>query len=105
MKGIRLIDTTCGLCAQLLLPVAAAAQVTGSAQAPLPPSAGPLPEGRGTAIAAVAIGVVLLAILVAAIKAYDLKKKRDEVAMALGARVSDELLVEPSLRGCPIVAT
>lgn len=105
MKGTRLIDLTRGICALLFVPAAALAQVPATPMSP-PGAATPAAEGGGaTAGAAIAIGLVLLAIVIGLVKLYDAKRKRDDAAMALGARLSDVLLVEPSLRGFPVVAT
>ena len=51
------------------------------------------------------VPLVLLAIIVGAVKLYDLKRTRDEEAMILDARISDALLVHPSLKAFPIVAS
>jgi hypothetical protein len=70
-----------------------------------PAAATPAASGGATTGAAIAIGVVLLAIVIGLVKLYDARRKRDDAGMALGARLSDVLLVEPALRGCPVVAT
>lgn len=56
------------------------------------------------------LGVVLLSaaliVLVAvAVKVYDVRRTRDEEALILQARLSDALLLDPSLAGCPVVAS
>jgi hypothetical protein len=51
---------------------------------------------------------VLLALFVAvgiAVKVYDAKRKRDEQGVALQARLSDALLLTPSLIRMPVVAS
>lgn len=40
-----------------------------------------------------------------AVKLYDLKRKRDEEAVAAQARVSDALLMDPTLGGLPLTPT
>ena len=51
---------------------------------------------------------VLLALFVAvgiAVKIYDAKRKREEQGVALQARLSDALLLNPTLTGVPVVAS
>lgn len=106
MKQIALIDVIRGLGAVLLTPMAALAQIPGPPSSPAAPApATPAPEGMGAGLLALAVPLVLLAIIVAAVKLYDMKRKRDEEAMALEARISDTLLLHPSLAGCPVVAS
>ena len=50
--------------------------------------------------------VVLLVLIVwSAVKLYDRSRKRDEEAVALQAKISDALMVEPSLSGLPLTPT
>jgi len=100
MKSIQLTGAACGLFALLLTPIAAWAQVPA-----VPAPAAPTPEEVGARVATVVVPLVLLAIIVGAVKLYDLKRTRDEEAMVLDARISDALLVHPSLKAFPIVAS
>jgi hypothetical protein len=74
------------------------------AQAPSTPDAA-TPDGTGAGLVAFAVPLVLLAAIVTAVKMYDARRRRDEDAMALEARISDALLVESALKGFPVVAT
>lgn len=77
------------------------------AQAPAP-STPPAPVREAGALeAAVALGIVLglLVVVGIAVKLYDMKRRRGDEAAALQARLSDALLLDPSLAGLPIVAT
>jgi hypothetical protein len=49
--------------------------------------------------------VILLLLVVAGVKIYDLKRRRDEDAVAIQARISDALMVEPSLARFPLTPT
>jgi hypothetical protein len=57
------------------------------------------------------LGVVIGAMLVlgvvlwVAVKMYDLKRKREEEAVAAQARISDALLMDPTLAGLPLTPT
>jgi hypothetical protein len=79
--------------------------VQPTAPSPMTPP-GPVPEGgaeRGLVAFAVVVG--LLAITGIAVKIYDMKRKREDEGVALQARLSDALLIEPSLAGYPITPT
>jgi len=91
----------------LFLLLAAPAAVLAQTPPPSPGLSAPgaTPDGGGARIAAIAVPLVLLAIIVACVKLYDMKKRRDEESMSLEARISDALLVHPSLAGFPVVAT
>lgn len=83
------------------------AQATQSPQAPgpaIPPTAVPDGgDGRGAVAFAVVVG--LLAITGIAVKLYDLKRKREDEGVALQARLSDALLIDPLLAGIPVTPT
>ena len=49
--------------------------------------------------------VVLGVLLALAVKMYDLKRKRDEEAVAAQARLSDALLMDPMLGNLPLTPT
>ena len=84
-----------------------AAPAAAIAQTPIPPSTA-APPADGSAAGLVAGAGVLLAVFVAigiAVKLYDVKRKREEQGIALQARLSDALLLNPSLAGLPVVAS
>ena len=90
--------------------LAVAETAWAQAVSPTPPAPVPLPgrvpEG-GTARGLVAFIVVvgLLAITGIAVKMYDMKRKREDEGVALQARLSDALLIDPTLAGFPITPT
>ena len=87
--------------AMVAAPAAALAQ---TATTPSPAA----PPADGSAAGLVGIVGVLLALFVAvgiAVKAYDAKRKREEQGVALQARLSDALLLTPSLIRMPVVAS
>jgi hypothetical protein len=60
----------------------------------------------GTDARFVVFAVAILLLLVGAgVKIYDLKRRRDEDAVAIQARISDALMVEPSLARFPLTPT
>jgi len=103
MKPI-LRDLGLGLSVIIATPAAVLAQSPMPSSPAIPPPAA-TPEGAGARIAAIAVPLLLLIIIVACVKLYDLKRKRDEEAMSLEARISDALLIDPALTGFPVVAT
>jgi hypothetical protein len=78
------------------------------AQTPMAPGPPPAqsdttgPGGIGLLLVVVA---VLLAVLITAIRLYDMKRRQEDSAMMLQAKLSDALLQEASLAGSPITAT
>ena len=71
------------------------------------PSPLPSPEmtnGSGAFMVAALVVVLLIAVGVM-VKLYDLRRKREDEAVALQARLSDALLAEPSLSSLPLVPT
>ena len=58
----------------------------------------------GDVVAFVAV-VLLLAAVGVAVKLYDRSRSREDEAMALQAKISNALMVEPSLAGLPLTAT
>lgn len=56
-------------------------------------------------ILVVAILLLLTVLLGLAVKLYDLKRKREEEAVAAQARVSDALLMDATLAGLPLTPT
>jgi hypothetical protein len=83
------------------------AQATQTPSAPgpaIPPTAVP-DGGGGRGAVAFAVIVGLLAITGIAVKLYDLRRRREDEAVALQARLSDALLIEPLLAGVPVTPT
>jgi len=71
------------------------------------PAPSPSPEmtnGSGAFMVAALVVVLLIAVGVM-VKLYDLRRKREDEAVALQARLSDALLAEPSLSSLPLVPT
>lgn len=56
-------------------------------------------------IIVVAAILAMILALGMAVKTYDLKRKRDEEAISLQARISDALLMEPMLSSLPLTPT
>lgn len=84
----------------LAFPVRAMAQTTGAAS----PTAAPASSTPGGAIAVVVVVVAVLLAIGVGVKLYDLKRKREEEVLSLQSRISDALLLDPSLAGLPIAA-
>ena len=98
-KGLGLAHTAFAL---LAAPAAALAQVSTT------PSPAVAPPADGSSVGLVGVVGALIALIVAigiAVKLYDAKRKREEQAVALQARLSDTLLLHPSLAGMPVVAS
>jgi len=71
----------------------------------VPPTPTPdIANGSGAYIVAALVVVLLIAVGVM-VKLYDLRRKREDEAVALQARLSDALLAEPSLASLPLVPT
>jgi hypothetical protein len=100
MKSIHVPDLISGLFTSLLMSIPAWAQAPAApfSQAP----AAPAPGEAGPPVTGLLTLVVLLGIIVGLVKLFDFKRKRDDQAMALEARISDVLLVHPALTGLPI---
>lgn len=97
----KLLGLGHALFAMVAAPAAALAQTT-----PVPSPAAP--AGDGSSAGVVSMVAVLLALFVAvgiAVKIYDAKRKREEQGVALQARLSDALLLNPTLTGVPVVAS
>src|SRR3977135_4373125 len=56
-------------------------------------------------IMVVATMLLMLVLLGVAVKLYDLKRKREEEAVAAQARISDALLMDAALSGLPLTPT
>ena len=87
----------------LAAPAAALAQVVPTPTPPLPSS--PPAEGGSGLIAVVGALIALIVAIGIIVKIYDAKRKREEEGVALQARLSDALLLHPSLVGRPVVAS
>jgi len=74
----------------------------GAAEAQTP---APVESGAGGVVMAVALVLALLIVIGAAVKLYDLKRKREGEAVHLQAQVSDALLRQEDLFGLPVTAT
>ena len=79
---------------------------SGPSSGPLSAPLGATPEGTASqGLVAFAFVVGLLLITGILVKMYDMKRKREDEAVALQSRLSDALLTEPSLAGLPITPT
>lgn len=92
------------------LPAGLAALFTllGVAELAWPQSASTSPSlNGGTGYAVVTFGLVvgLLVVVGAAVKLYDLKRKREDESIALQARLSDVFLSDPRLTALPVAVT
>lgn len=90
--------------ALLAVPAAALAQ-TPTTPLPGTPAA---PPADGSAAGLIGLVATLIAFIIAigiAVKIYDTKRKREDQGFALQARLSDALLLHPSLAGMPVVAS
>jgi len=101
-----------GIVAGIFVLLAAAESAWTQAVSPTTPSPsptmppGPVPEGgteRGLVALTVVVGLLLITGI--AVKIYDMKRKREDEGVALQARLSDALLIEPSLAGYPVTPT
>ncbi len=91
-----------------LLPFAFAQTPAGPTPSPTPlPTTPPnAPAGGGDVwLAAVVLGLGVLAIIAAAAKLVDLRARREAEALQLQAQISDELMRDRTLGGLPVVAT
>lgn len=84
---------------------AAAGSATGQvlAQTAATPTEAPASGYGGLML--LAIVAILLTALMTGIRLYDMKRRQEESAMILQAKLSDALLLEPSLADYPITAT
>jgi hypothetical protein len=77
-------------------------------QATFPAPSSPTPPSEGVGGYGIIAFLLVMALLVAvgvAVKVYDVKRKRDDEGVALQSRLSDALLGDPSLAGCPVTPT
>ena len=100
MTGAR---SMLGAASALLTTAAAWAQVSST---PVPSPT--LPPGPTSGTGAILIAVVVIVLLIAVgvmVKLYDLRRKREDEAVALQARISDALMSEPALAAFPLAPT
>ena len=96
----RFADYIAPLLSLLAFPIRAMAQATGADS----PGAAPASSNPGAVIAIVVMVVALLVVIGVGVKLYNLKRKREDDVMSLQSRISDALLLDPSLAGLPITA-
>jgi hypothetical protein len=99
-RTTRFADCIAPLLSLLAFPIRAMAQTTGTDA----PGTAPASSNPGGAIAIVVMVVALLVVIGVGVKLYDLKRKREDEVMSLQSRISDALLLDPSLAGLPITA-
>lgn len=95
----------CSSLVAVLAPPVLAKSALARATAPsVPPS--PVPDG-GVAGGVFAFGAMmgLLVVIGIAVKLVDMKRSREDEAVAVQARISDALLMDPSLAGVPVTPT
>ena len=99
-SATRFADCVAPLLSLLAFPIRAMAQTTGADS----PGAAPASSNPGGVIAIVVMVVALLVVIGVGVKLYDLKRKREDDVMSLQSRISEALLLDPSLAGLPITA-
>ncbi|HKZ04226.1 MAG TPA: hypothetical protein VJU81_02045 [Methylomirabilota bacterium] len=85
-----------------------AAPAAALAQTPTTPIPAAAPPTEGSAAGMMLMVGVLLALIIGvgiAVKIYDAKRTREEEGLALQARLSDALLLNPTLIGMPVVVS
>ena len=85
----------------MLLAVAEVAWPQGTFPAPSPPAEGV----SGYGILAFLLVMALIVAVGLAVKVYDVRRKREDEGVALQSRLSDAMLGDPSLAGCPVTPT
>ena len=99
-KVTRFAECIAPLLSLLAFPIRAMAQPTGADSS----GAATASSNPGGVIAIVVMVVALLVVIGVGVKFYDLKRKREDDVMSLQSRISDALLLDPSLAGLPITA-
>jgi hypothetical protein len=77
-------------------------------QATFPAPSSPAPSSEGVGGYGILAFLLVMALIIAvgvAVKVYDVKRKREDDGIALQSRLSDALLSDPSLAGCPVTPT
>jgi hypothetical protein len=99
MKSPRMVCTALSLLAAPTLAARAPAQTST-----VPPAAGSTGDMTGVALGA-AVLLVLVIVIGASVKLFDLRRRRADEAAALQARISDALMTDPMLSRFPIATT
>jgi len=99
MTGTRAVIAAAGA-----LSTTAAAAWAQVSPTPAPSPSPEMTNGSGAFMVAALVVVLLIAVGVM-VKLYDLRRKREDEAVALQARLSDALLAEPFLSSLPLVPT
>jgi hypothetical protein len=97
----RLINLLLGVGVLVLIPIGAWGQTPGSESPSMPPGASP----QGAAVGVGAVIVALVLVIGIGITLYERRRRGEERALVLQARISDALLLEPSLARLPIRAS
>jgi hypothetical protein len=100
----QMTGTRAALAAAGALCMSAAAAWAQVSPTPAPVPSPEMTSGSGAFMVAALVVVLLIAVGVM-VKLYDLRRKREDEAVALQARLSDALLAEPSLSSLPLVPT
>ena len=100
----RMTGTRAAIAAAGALSTTAAAAWAQVSPTPAPSPSPEMTNGSGAFMVAALVVVLLIAVGVM-VKLYDLRRKREDEAVALQARLSDALLAEPSLSSLPLVPT
>jgi hypothetical protein len=100
----QMTGTRAALAAAGALCMTAAAAWAQVSPTPAPMPSPEMTSGSGAFMVAALVVVLLVAVGVM-VKLYDLRRKREDEAVALQARLSDALLAEPSLSSLPLVPT
>jgi len=100
----QMTGTRAALAAAGALCMTAAAAWAQVSPTPAPMPSPEMTSGSGAFMVAALVVVLLIAVGVM-VKLYDLRRKREDEAVALQARLSDALLAEPSLGSLPLVPT
>jgi hypothetical protein len=101
----QMTGTRAALAAAGALCMTAAAAWAQVSPTPAPMPSPEMTNGSGAFMVVAALVVVLLIAVGVMVKLYDLRRKREDEAVALQARLSDALLAEPSLSSLPLVPT
>jgi len=105
MRARQLLEIGFALIPASLWRRASTAWAQGTAALPPPGSPAP-PTGDGTAGIVVMVGMLaLLGLIVAAVKIFDIRRQRSEEAMATQGRLSDALLMDPTLAHMTVTPT
>jgi hypothetical protein len=100
----RMTGTRAALAAAGALSTTATAAWAQVSPTPAPMPSPEMTNGSGAFMVAALVVALLIAVGVM-VKLYDLRRKREDEAVALQARLSDALLADPSLSSLPLVPT